>query len=453
MPSQTLHTPLPAGARIAVVGSGISGLGVAWLLARRYRVSLFERNSYHGGHTNTVPVPTREGTLPVDTGFIVYNERNYPHLTALFRHLRIATRPTDMSFAASIDGGQVEYAGSSLNTLFAQRRNLANPRFHRMLLDILRFNRAAGRLAAGSGDSAMSLGDFLLRGGYGSAFRDHYLLPMAAAIWSCPSRSMLEFPALSLARFFANHGLLDLSGRPRWRTVAGGGRRYVERLLEAIGPERHLDTAVRSLRRGERGVTLCLADGREAAFDGAVIATHADQALALLERPDPRERRLLGAFGYQDNRALLHTDPALMPRLRRVWSAWNYLGDTAGPAPAVSVTYWMNPLQSLPGATDYFVSLNPLREPDPGRLLREIHYRHPVFDGAALAAQSALGQIQGGGRVWFCGSYCGYGFHEDGLRSAVEVARGLGVEAPWNGTATAAAPARLPVPGLAGEAA
>jgi predicted NAD/FAD-binding protein len=427
--------------RIAVVGAGIAGLGAAWLLARRHEVRVFERNAHLGGHSNTIEVASGEAALGVDTGFVVYNEPNYPHLTRLFRHLGVRTQPTDMSFAASVDDGRVEYAGSDLNTLFAQRGNLVSPAYWGMLRDILRFNRDAKRSLLTGDAEGLSLGAYLARGGYGARLADHYLLPMAAAIWSCPTATMRDFPATSFLHFFRNHGLLDLVDRPPWRTVIGGSRRYVARLVADLpdGAEAGLP-AVR-VRRAADGVDVHTADGAVHRFDGVVLACHADEALRLIENPRPAETAILSRFGYQENRTILHSDPALMPRQRRVWSSWNYLATTgAAGTERVSVTYWMNRLQGLPGDRQFFVSLNPLREPRPDAVVAELSYHHPVFDGEAMRAQGLLGQLQGRDRLWFCGSYAGYGFHEDALASAVAVARGLGVEAPWAGELAAPAP-------------
>ncbi len=427
--------------RIAVVGAGIAGLGAAWLLSRRHDVTVFERNAYLGGHSNTVEVDTGDARLGVDTGFVVFNRKNYPHLTRLFEHLGVETLPTDMSFAASIDDGRVEYAGSDLNTLFAQRGNLVSPAYWGMLRDVLRFNRDAKRsLRSGDADD-LSLGAYLARGGYGARLADHYLLPMAAAIWSCPTATMRDFPAVSFFRFFQNHGLLDLFDRPQWRTVAGGSHRYVARIAADLGGRTRLALPAVSVQRSADGVVVRTAQGVAERFDAVVLACHADEALRLIENPRPAEQAVLSRFGYQENRTILHTDAALMPRERRVWSSWNYLAATgAAGTEHVSVSYWMNRLQRLPGDRQFFVSLNPLREPRAETVVAEMRYHHPVFDADAVRAQHLLPQLQGRDRLWFCGSYCGYGFHEDALASAVSVARQLGADTPWTLPAEAARP-------------
>lgn len=418
--------------RIAIIGSGIAGLSAAWLLDRRHEVTLYERNDYFGGHTNTRTVETEAGPVPVDTGFIVFNRRNYPLLTRLFEHLGVRTQPTRMSFSVSANGGRYEYAGSGLAGLFAQRSNLFNARHYGMLASILRFNRDARRLLLDAGANPVSIDDFIAAGGYGETFRNRYLLPMAAAIWSCPVETMASFPAASLARFFANHGLLDLRNRPQWRTVCGGSHQYVKRLLKPLQDKSTCQDRVTAVQRSDSGVTVHAQSSGARHFDAAVFACHADQALHLLHAPTAREQSVLGAFRYQPNRAVLHSDAELMPRRRSVWSAWNYL-TTEGRrgTDAVSVSYWMNCLQRLDQAPPLFVTLNPLREPRRARVIAEMDYDHPVFDHQAMAAQQQLASLQGDNGIWYCGSYFGYGFHEDALRSSVEVAHRLGVEVPW----------------------
>lgn len=418
---------------IAVIGAGVAGLVAAWLLGIRHKVTLFEANDYPGGHTHTIDVQDESGRMAVDTGFIVYNEPNYPLLSALFKHLGVKTRASDMSFSVSMDAGRLEYSGSSLDGLFGQRRNLFKPSFLGMVRDILRFNRLARQSLMGApADRDLTLGEFLDQHRFGQPFRHHYLLPMAAAIWSCPTATMLRFPFASFARFFSNHGLLDLIDRPQWRTVVGGSRVYVDRLLASHRFELVLNHPVRAVRREEGGVYI---DAHPSRFDAVVFATHADQTLAMLDQPDSRELELLGAFTYQENIAWLHTDEHLMPRRRKVWSSWNYLGyATPGNGLAterVAVSYWMNRLQGLPQNMPYLVTLNPPVPPDADKVIGRYVYHHPVFDQGAMDAQGKLVELQGHRRSWFCGSYFGYGFHEDAMRSAVELARAFGIQPPW----------------------
>jgi predicted NAD/FAD-binding protein len=405
--------------RIAVVGSGISGLAAAWLLSRRHAVTLFEADTRLGGHANTVELTLDGQTHPVDTGFLVYNRATYPNLVRLFAELGVPAAPSEMTFSVALESPAIEWAGTSLGTLFAQRGNLLRPAFLRMLRDVLRFNREAPQA-----HGAQSLGEFLAAGRYGAEFRDWYLLPMAAAIWSCPTRSMLEYPFASFARFFRNHGLLQLADRPQWYTVPGGARQYVEKMARGLRDVR-LATPVRDLRRGKSQAWV---NGES--FDAVVLACHSDQALALLGAgASDEERAVLAAIPYQKNRALLHSDASLLPRNRRVWSAWNYTAgaDTPEGRP-VSVHYLLNKLQPLPFARPVIVSLNPHREPDARKVVAEIDYEHPVFGAAAQAAQARLPAIQGTRGTWFCGAWTRYGFHEDGLVSALEVARALGAE-------------------------
>jgi len=415
---------------IAVVGGGVAGLGAAWLLARHHRVTLLEANDYIGGHTRTVDIPTSDGGVAVDTGFIVYNEPNYPHLTALLHRLGVATKPSDMSFAFAALNIDLEYAGDHIGTLFAQRRNLARPRFWRMLVDIMRFNRQARRALEQGIDPNTSLGELLDAWRLGEGFRRFYLLPMSAAIWSCPADEILDFPAHAFLQFFRNHGLIQVTGRPQWRTVEGGGREYVKRITDTIHDVRPA-TPVQRVMPKASGVSVTTPTGEEG-FDEVVLATHADQALSLLDDPTDEETSLLGAFGYARNQAWVHTDPSLMPRRRAVWASWNHLTHEPGNGTApVSVTYWMNRLQSLPTGDDIFVSLNPPHPPSRDRLHQQLHYDHPVFDRDAVAAQRRLPSIQGQRGLWFCGSYFGYGFHEDALAAGVAVASALGEEVPW----------------------
>ena len=418
---------------IAVVGSGIAGLSAAWLLRHKYAVTLFEKNDYLGGHTHTIEVKESGRRLAIDTGFIVYNQPNYPHLTQLLERLGIESQNTDMSFGVSIGNGALEYAGDNLNTLFAQRKNILDLEFLTMLKEILRFNGQCKRLLKLGGFDETTLGEFLERHAYKRCFRDHYLLPMGAAIWSCPTEQMLTFPIASFARFFDNHGLLNLTDRPQWKTIRGGSWSYVKQLSSDLRGSIHTRSPVSGISRSTQGIEVQLQDGNSRLFDAVVMASHADESLSLLRNPNDRETRLLSRFIYQANQAWLHTDARLMPRSREVWSAWNYLAhdDASGGGRSVSVTYWMNRLQRLQAQRDYLVSLNPLQEPDPDRVIARMTYHHPLFDGAAMRAQRALHQIQGRDRIWYCGSYFGYGFHEDALQSAVEVAQCLGAPIPW----------------------
>ncbi len=426
------------GLHIAVVGSGISGLSAAWLLAQRHRVTLFEADERIGGHSHTVEVghtaaAAEAGGTPVDTGFIVFNEATYPNLTALFRHLEVETVSTAMTFAVSLDGGRLEYSGTGLGGLLAQWRNLVRPRFWSMVRDLLRFYREAPRDLARSGDEALgdeSLHEYLDRGGYGAAFRDDHLYPMAAAIWSTPATGIRDYPVASFIRFCQNHNLLEAGDRPLWHTVKGGSREYVAQLTRGLADIR-CGTPVLRISRRAGGVDIVTADGTSR-FDHVVIAAHADQALAMLDDADARETELLGAFAYSNNRAVLHSDEQLMPRRRRVWSAWNYTTHRAAPD-RLSVTYWMNRLQGLPDTLPLFVTLNPIREPAPASVHWRGDYTHPVFNGAALQAQHQLWSLQGNGGVWFCGAYFGSGFHEDGLQAGLAVAEQLGgVQRPWS---------------------
>jgi predicted NAD/FAD-binding protein len=428
----TQRVSIDKNRRVAVIGGGISGAAAAWLLRDAADVRLYEAEGRFGGHTHTYEVEDSGTRVCVDTGFMVFNRPNYPLLGALFDHLGVATYPTEMSFSASIDDGALEYAGTSLNTLFGQRVNLANPRFWAMLRDIMRFNRVASRTVARGPASRESLAAFLDRHRLSEDFRCRYLYPMAAAIWSCPTGRIEHFPARSFLQFFANHGLIRLRDRPRWLTVDGGASTYMRRLVADLGRRAICGTPVGRVERVADGVRVTLQDGRSERFDDVVLACHTDEALRILAAPTPSERRLLSAIRYQPNRVLLHRDARLMPRRRRVWASWNYIGRSRGDrGRAVSVSYWMNSLQRLATSTNYFVSLNPLTEPRAELVRAEFEYMHPVFDGAALEAQSLLPRLQGRDRVWFAGAWTGYGFHEDGMRSGVEVAAALGATVPW----------------------
>ncbi|MDO6964347.1 NAD(P)/FAD-dependent oxidoreductase [Rhizobium alvei] len=416
--------------KIAVIGSGISGLSAAWLLSKKHDVRLYETDSRPGGHSNTVVAETAMGPVPVDTGFIVFNEVTYPNLTALFKHLDVKTVDTEMSFAVSLDHGKLEYSGTDLAGIFAQKSNLVNLRFLSMLRDILRFYREAPADLELMG--LESLDSYLDRKGYGRAFRDDHLYPMAAAIWSTPAGSVGAYPAKSFVRFCENHGLLKVSGRPIWKTVKGGSRNYVNRMLSEIGERPRLNCGVHKIVRQPHGVSVIDETGQSEIFDHVVLACHADQALAMIARPTPSEQSILGAFRYSVNEAVLHSDRRLMPKRKRAWSSWNYLADRSR-ADALSVTYWMNRLQGIDPNNPLFLSLNPLTDPDPAQVHYRVTYEHPMFDHHAISAQQRLWSLQGHGGVWFAGAYFGAGFHEDGLQAGLAVAEQLGdVRRPWS---------------------
>ena len=445
MPRDYDHFPRPLD--IAVIGTGIAGLSAAWLLSKAHNVSVYEQDGRVGGHSNTVLVPDGSRSIAVDTGFIVYNELNYPNLTALFAHLGVETQRSEMSFAVSVNGGALEYSGSTLMALFGQRRNLVRPRFWRMLRDILRFYREAPAVLAREAE-VLSLGEYLEREGYSQAFISDHLLPMAAAIWSTDVASMRDHPARAFVRFCLNHGLMRVAGRPQWRTVTGGSQAYVRRLTASFADRIMVNAKVSAVTRTPAGVIVHDANGATNRFDHVVIAAHADQALAMLADPTGDERRLLGAFRYSRNTAILHRDDRLMPRRKRVWSSWNYIGGEAsrGPGPSadagkVCVTYWMNRLQSIDPDVPLFVTLNPTEPPAAETILETFEYHHPMYDSRALEAQGELAELQGARNTWYCGSYFGAGFHEDALSSGLAVAESLGgITRPWLAATVEAAP-------------
>ncbi|MEN9587535.1 MAG: hypothetical protein RIT15_1110 [Pseudomonadota bacterium] len=415
-------------ANIAVVGSGIAGLSAAWHLAQdpRVRVTLYESDLRLGGHAHTVDVTIGGKTFGVDTGFLVFNHKTYPGLTPFFEQLGVPTVPSDMGFSVQV-GKSLEWAGNSLSSVFTQRKNLASPRFWRMLKDMLRFNKAATRFALQPPNTTQTLGDYLIANRYSAELRDWYLIPMAAAIWSCPTETMLAYPMATFSRFCHNHGLLQITNRPQWYTVQGGSRQYVDKVREALsskGCEVRLGQAVTKIVRMDDGVTLHTAVG-VARFDAVVIAAHSDQALRLLDAPTANEQRVLGAIRYQPNLAVLHTDSSVLPSHQRAWAAWNYETQSSSANPSqqrVCLHYLLNKLQPLPVGVDapVLVSLNPLSLINPAKVIQTFDYDHPVFDSGAIAAQQALPSIQGdrtGGSVWFAGAWANYGFHEDGFQS------------------------------------
>jgi len=410
--------------RIAIVGSGIAGLGCAWLLQKQgHAVTLFEAEARLGGHTHTVDVTLDGMTAPVDTGFLVFNDRTYPHLIALFDELGVASTASEMSFSVRVDERRLEWAGTSLAALFAQPGNALRPAYWRMLADIARFNRETTRLLAADAVRSIPLGEYLDHERYSTPFRDWYLVPMAAAIWSSPKKDILDFPLPTFVRFCHNHGLLQITDRPQWRTVVGGARTYVGKIAARLADVR-VATPVDGVRRSARGVEVA-AGGRSERYDEVVLACHSDQALRLLRDPAPHEARLLGGVRYQPNRVVLHTDTRLLPRARRAWAAWNYLAAAdaeGGDQRPVAVSYLINKLQPLPFRTPVIVTLNPPFEPDPAKVMAEFEYSHPLLDGQALAAQQNQEALQGHRHTWYAGAWLGYGFHEDGLKSAHVVA-------------------------------
>lgn len=416
--------------RVAIVGTGISGLSAAWLLSQRHDVTVYERSDRIGGHSNTILALVGGHSIPVDTGFIVFNRQTYPNLCALFELLNVPTQVSDMSFAVSMDGGELEYSGSGLSGVFGQPRNIIRPRFWSMLADLVRFYREAPIDKDLVDDERISLGDYLEKGRYGDAFRDDHLLPMASAIWSAAPAEILSYPAAAFVRFHDNHGLLKLTHRPPWETVVGGSRTYVERLSAPFADRIRLDTGVREVRRMSDGVIVTDQRGHSERFDHVVMASHADQALAALVDPTCEERAILGAIRYSRNLAVLHTDESFMPKRQAVWSSWNYTGSRK--ADRVCVTYWMNCLQNIESEKQLFLTLNPPRPPRAGTLLHSEVYNHPIFDANAMAAQHKLWLLQGHRSTWFCGAYFGAGFHEDGLQAGLAVAEQLGgVRRPW----------------------
>ncbi|MFK8083066.1 MAG: NAD(P)/FAD-dependent oxidoreductase [Granulosicoccus sp.] len=424
---------------VAIVGSGAAGLAAAWLLAKQHKVTLLEKDSRLGGHAHTATVQAPESatggnerqTLKIDTGFIVYNEPSYPNMTRWFEAMEVATEASDMSFAVSRDNGSFEYAGGPALGLLAQPSLPLRPRFWRMLRDLLRFyKQAPGQIPS---DSEQTLGEFLKHHRYNEAFIQDHLLPFGAAIWSTSKHKMLDYPAAAFIRFCSNHGLLQISNRPQWRTVSGGSEQYVNAVENSLEPGSVMTNfEVQRIQRTAQGVRVVDAKGRHIDADHVVLATHADQALACLESPSSREQLLLSTFEYEANLAILHTDESYLPRRRRAWCSWNYVERSGDDASQVSVSYWMNRLQNLKTPDNYIVTLNPARRPEKNRTFRTQMYHHPVFTSQTWKSQQKLWSLQGQQRTWFCGSYFGSGFHEDAVQSGLAVAEHLGGTArPW----------------------
>ncbi len=416
--------------RIAIIGTGISGLAAAYLLHRSYDITVYEKDATPGGHSRTIDVETGARRIPVDTGFIVFNNRTYPHLSALFSHLNVPIAKSDMSLGLSLEGGRFEWGCQGLKAVLAQRSNALKPRFWGMIRDILRFNKIAMGYVEQHPD--LTLGEMLTRLQMGEDFRHRFLLPTAGAVWSSSPEQILDFPALSFVTFFHHHGLLSVNGQPQWLTVAGGSKEYVARVTAPFAERIKLNSPVERVMRYDSHVEITTRDGEQERYDGVVIASHSDQALRMLGDAGEEEKDILGAIPYQNNRAYLHRDPSLMPKRHACWSSWNYLSDSAvDERTRITVTYWMNRLQNISNDTPLFVTLNPHTPPRAELIIDEHMFEHPVYSLEMLAAQKRVPQIQGKRRTWFCGAWQRYGFHEDGMKSAVDVARQLGCEVPW----------------------
>ncbi len=419
--------------KIAVIGSGISGNSTAWALSKSHNVTLFEKDNRTGGHSNTAIVDYDGEQISVDTGFIVYNDHNYPLLTKLFDHLGVETSQSNMSFGVSLDAGKFEWSGQGLGGVFAQRKNLLSLSFLSMLREIFTFNRICKEDLKSGALCGSSFGEYLKTHRFSDRLRDDYLVPMTAAIWSTPPQRMLDFPSESLIRFMDNHKLIHgVNDRPQWRTVTHGSRQYVNKLLGDFEGKLILNNGVQLIEKVETGVRLTLEDGSQAIFDEVVIATHTDQALNMLKAPSSAQREILGAISYKPNTVYLHRDPSLMPQRKAAWSAWNYLGsrDSSG-GRDLSLTYWMNRLQNIDEDKPLFVSLNPVTLPKPDTIFETYTYDHPQFDKGAIEAQARLDDIQGVDNIWYCGAWTKYGFHEDGLASGLSVAKQLGARIPF----------------------
>jgi predicted NAD/FAD-binding protein len=410
--------------RIAIIGTGISGMVAAYLLHSEHDVTLFEANDYIGGHTNTIGVETAEGCYAVDTGFMVFNDRTYPHFSKLLTRLGVASQPSTMSFSLRCEDSGLEYNGTSINTLFAQRRNLIRPAFHRMWLDIVRFNAQASRLLEQE-NHHVTLGEYLAASHYSTEFIEHYIVPMGAAIWSADPQRLRGFPLHFFLRFFHNHGMLSVNQRPQWRVISGGSRQYVKALTRPYADRIRLTCPVQSISRARDHVVVKPRGGEPERFDHVILATHSDQALALLADPTEMERDILSALPYQENAAILHTDASLLPRRRRAWASWNY-HRLRKEQESVAVTYNLNMLQSLASSAPFCVTLNRLEAVDPAKIIQRFTYHHPTYTPQAAVAQQQHARISGVERTHFCGAYWGYGFHEDGVNSALAVVQSFG---------------------------
>lgn len=413
--------------KIAIIGTGISGLGAAYLLHPHHDITVYEKNARIGGHSRTITFPIGSGITNVDTGFIVFNDWNYPHLMALFQQLKVPYQKSNMSFGASIDDGWLEY---SSNGLIAQKKNLLRPAYWMMMADIIRFNRQAPCYI--EKNNMITLEECLDELKMGAWFRQYYLLAMGAAIWSCPLETIMKFPASTFLQFFKNHGLLNLRRRPQWYTVTGGSKEYIKRLTQGFEEKILKNCAAQNVYGHQEKIAVEDSTGKIQIYDRVVFACHADEALAIIKEPCAETKKILGSFEYQENRIVVHGDESFMPKNKQCWASWIYLSETKKDTkPVVSLSYWMNNLQDIDRRYPIFVTLNPGRMPDQRKIYDEYTFAHPIFDQKAIMAQSAIQKIQGRNNFWFCGAYQRYGFHEDGLLSAVQVAKHMGVRIPW----------------------
>lgn len=413
--------------KIAIIGTGISGNGAAYLLNPHHDITVYEKNSYIGGHSRTIEVPTGETKTPVDTGFIVFNNWNYPNLMGLFKELDVPYQKSDMSFGVSIQDGWLEYGSSGM---FAQKKNILRPKFYGMLADILRFNKQALKYI--ERDADITLEECLDQLNMGIWFRRYYLLAMGAAIWSCPIETIMKYPARTFLQFFKNHGLLSVKKRPQWYTVTGGSREYISRLTDALKDKINLNCAAKKVRKKDDKIIIEDEKGESQTYDEVIFACHADEALAMIENPNPAIKEVIGAFDYQDNQIITHSDISFMPKNKNCWASWVYLSEgKEDKKQSLALSYWMNNLQSLDNNYPILVTLNPDRRPDESKIMDEHTFSHPIFDLKAIKAQDKIPSIQGQDHMWFCGAYQRYGFHEDGLLSAVNIARAMGVKIPW----------------------
>jgi predicted NAD/FAD-binding protein len=431
--------------KIAIVGAGIGGVGSAWLLSQEHTVDVYEANDYLGGHTCTRDLTVNGVTFPADTGFQVFNARTYPNIIRFFRTLDVPWQETDMSFSVQVPDESIEWRGTNLNTVFAQRKNIANPRFLRMLADVVRFSRDAQRLLADPSVDDLTLGELIEREGYGEGFTDWYLIPMGDAIWSTPPGEMLEYPAGTFLRFGNNHGMLELGHQLKWRSVIDGARTYVERASDSFTGEVHTSEPAEEVRRTADGVQVTTPTRTET-YDAVVIASHPPETLGMLAEPTELQREIIGAFSFWDNEVILHTDTSFLPKAERAWAAWNWFAESAEEMgkEMLVLTYLINKLQKVPIETPVMETLNRDHDPAPGTLLETLTFQHPSFTYDAIRAQKRLPEIQGAGGIWYAGAWTRYGFHEDGLLSAVKVAEAMGAELPWGHELDASRTAVLP---------